>query len=174
MQRVIKEISVKTSSKGKPYALVEFDAHDDVKKASCWNEDIWKVLYDYYGKPVDLILTKNDKGYWNIERLGTEVHSDPVLPTASPLPHSVTHSPTSTENPRVHPKPDDRAYWEAKNAKDNDNIRRQVAFKGAIEVLNHHPLYKNATPEQIETVIGTLTTTFTTILEGHSEPTKPV
>jgi hypothetical protein len=159
MQRVIKEITVKTTSTGKVYALVTFDAHDDVKKASCWNEDIWKVLYDYYGKPVDLIMERNDKGYWSILRLGTETTA--LAPTRTGTPPAVT-----TTVPRPPAKPtDDRAYWEDKNARDNANIRRQVAFKGAIEVA-----VKNLKPEEqmdiIVLCVKNLTDEFTKLLGG--------
>lgn len=161
MQRIIKGIEMKKGSNDKVYALVSFSDHDDIRQAGCWVEDVYKALYDFYGKSVDLIIdtvNKNGKIYHTIQKLGTEV-------APMPNPHPDQQPPPAIHTPPP-AKQDDKAYWEAKNNRDNANIRRQVAFKGAIEIVA-----KNLQPGQeamdiIVSEIEMLTDKFTTILEG--------
>lgn len=65
------------------------------------------------------------QGFWSCPEMGCRLKpNQPINPQANP-----TRTPS---------KPT-QEYWEAKDAKKNDSILLQVAFKAAVELQCHHP-----------------------------------
>lgn len=93
---VVEAVREKATQAGKKYHVLEFvDPEGQIKRVSVWDKKVAVGLQ--HGDVIDLTLTKNDKGFWNLSAL-SKVESTPTSSASSePTPPPLKDSPVTAK-----------------------------------------------------------------------------